>query len=101
MDAAEAANGRGGGVEKEKVPFTGLFGHADGTDVVLMLLGTLGSLANGASQPIMTVIFGQVIDAFGGATTADDVLRRVNKVMMSRRRYMAAIALLAYTSIYF
>jgi ATP-binding cassette subfamily B (MDR/TAP) protein 1 len=96
MDAAEAANGRGGGVEKEKVPFTGLFGHADGTDVVLMLLGTLGSLANGASQPIMTVIFGQVIDAFGGATTADDVLRRVNKVMRSRRRYMVAIALLIY-----
>jgi hypothetical protein len=44
-----------------------------------MLVGTVAALANGMSQPLMTVVFGDVIDAFGGATTAN-VLHRVNKV---------------------
>lgn len=93
MDAAGGAKGRdgvdkkeegsgsgnGGGDAGKKVPFTGLFRYADGTDVLLMLLGTVGALANGVSQPVMTVIFGQVINAFGDATI-DDVLNRVNQV---------------------
>jgi ATP-binding cassette subfamily B (MDR/TAP) protein 1 len=98
MDAAGGAKGRdgvekkeegngngngGGGDAGKKVPFTGLFRYADGTDVLLMVLGTVGALANGVSQPVMTVIFGQVINAFGDATT-DNVLHRVNQV--SRRR---------------
>nr|CAB3478029.1 unnamed protein product [Digitaria exilis] len=72
--------GNGGDAGDKKVSFTGLFRYADGTDVLLMLLGTVGALANGVSQPIMTIIFGQVIDAFGGAVAMDDVLHRVNKV---------------------
>ncbi|CAO2197982.1 unnamed protein product [Urochloa humidicola] len=76
----EEKKGNGGGDAGEKmVSFTGLFRYADGTDVLLMLLGTVGALANGITQPLMTVIFGQVINAFGGAAV-DDVLSRVNKV---------------------
>jgi ATP-binding cassette, subfamily B (MDR/TAP), member 1 len=63
----------------KKVSFTGLFRYADGTDMLLMLVGTVAAMANGVTQPLMTVIFGQVINAFGGATS-DDVLSRVNKV---------------------
>ncbi|CAD6230187.1 unnamed protein product [Miscanthus lutarioriparius] len=99
MDAAGGVKGRDG-VEKKgegngngsgnggdgdagkKVPFTGLFRYADGTDVLLMLLGTVGALANGVSQPVMTVIFGQVINAFGDATT-DNVLHRVNQAVLN------------------
>nr|CDM83826.1 unnamed protein product [Triticum aestivum] len=47
-----------------------------------MLVGTLAALANGVSQPLMTVIFGDMIDAFGGATS-DNVLHRVNKAVLS------------------
>jgi ATP-binding cassette subfamily B (MDR/TAP) protein 1 len=86
MDAAEAANGRDAGEEEsgrhEKVSFTGLFRYADGTDVLLMLVGTLASLANGMSQPLMTLFFGDALDAFGRATTGN-VLHRVNKVSPS------------------
>ncbi|PUZ55213.1 hypothetical protein GQ55_5G194300 [Panicum hallii var. hallii] len=93
MDAAAAPGGRdgekeekrgsgGGDVGDRRVSFTGLFRYADGTDVLLMLLGTVGALANGATQPIMTVIFGQVIDAFGGSVTMGDVLQRVNKAVL-------------------
>jgi ATP-binding cassette subfamily B (MDR/TAP) protein 1 len=84
VEKKEEGNGNGGGGDAgKKVPFTGLFRYADGTDVLLMVLGTVGALANGVSQPVMTVIFGQVINAFGDATT-DNVLHRVNQV--SRRR---------------
>ncbi|CAL4974577.1 unnamed protein product [Urochloa decumbens] len=77
------ANGGGGDAGDKKVSFTGLFRYADGTDVLLMVLGTVGALANGVSQPIMTVIFGQVINAFGGALSVDDVLGRVNKAVLN------------------
>jgi ATP-binding cassette subfamily B (MDR/TAP) protein 1 len=94
MDAAAAPGGRDGEEKEEKrgsgggdagdkrVSFTGLFRYADGTDVMLMLLGTVGALANGVTQPIMTLIFGQVIDAFGGSVAMGDVLQRVNKVSL-------------------
>ncbi|KAF0917807.1 hypothetical protein E2562_021479 [Oryza meyeriana var. granulata] len=96
MDAA--ANGRDGGEDKngkkeevrrkdegdagKAVPFTGLFRYADGTDLLLMAVGTVAALANGVSQPLMTVVFGQVINAFG-ETTMDSVLSRVNKAVLN------------------
>uniref|UniRef100_A0A453FAP0 Uncharacterized protein n=1 Tax=Aegilops tauschii subsp. strangulata TaxID=200361 RepID=A0A453FAP0_AEGTS len=85
MDAA--AKGRDGEEKKEgghgkRVSFTGMFRYADRTDQLLMLVGTLAALANGVSQPLMTVIFGDMIDAFGGATS-DNVLHRVNKAVLS------------------
>ncbi|VAH78656.1 unnamed protein product [Triticum turgidum subsp. durum] len=88
MDAAAAAAAKGrDGEEKEgghgkRVSFTGMFRYADRTDQLLMLVGTLAALANGVSQPLMTVIFGDMIDAFGGATS-DNVLHRVNKAVLS------------------
>uniref|UniRef100_A0A0E0FRQ3 MDR-like ABC transporter n=1 Tax=Oryza nivara TaxID=4536 RepID=A0A0E0FRQ3_ORYNI len=83
----KAKNGRDGEDKKKeedgdagkKVSFTGLFRYADGTDLLLMAVGTVAALANGVSQPLMTVIFGQVINAFGEATNGD-VLHRVNQV---------------------
>uniref|UniRef100_A0A453FA28 Uncharacterized protein n=1 Tax=Aegilops tauschii subsp. strangulata TaxID=200361 RepID=A0A453FA28_AEGTS len=66
----------------KRVSFTGMFRYADRTDQLLMLVGTLAALANGVSQPLMTVIFGDMIDAFGGATS-DNVLHRVNKAVLS------------------
>uniref|UniRef100_A0A8R7PTX5 ABC transmembrane type-1 domain-containing protein n=1 Tax=Triticum urartu TaxID=4572 RepID=A0A8R7PTX5_TRIUA len=59
-----------------------MFRYADRTDQLLMLVGTLAALANGVSQPLMTVIFGDMIDAFGGAT-GDNVLHRVNKAVLN------------------
>ncbi|KAG2591011.1 hypothetical protein PVAP13_5NG450640 [Panicum virgatum] len=96
MDAAAAPGGRRDGEEKKegekkgngagdagdkRVSFTGLFRYADGTDILLMLLGTVGALANGVTEPIMTLIFGRVIDAFGGGAT--EVLQHVNKAVLN------------------
>ncbi|KAJ1284941.1 hypothetical protein BS78_03G243800 [Paspalum vaginatum] len=86
MDAAGAAKGTdtGGGSDDagKKVSFAALFRYADRRDVLLMLVGTAAAPANGMAQPLMTVIFGQVINAFGGATT-DTVLHRVNKAVLN------------------
>ncbi|CAO1947845.1 unnamed protein product [Urochloa humidicola] len=89
MDAAVAAakgqeekKENGGGDAGKKVSFVGLFQHADGKDVVLMVVGTVAALGNGLTQPLMTVIFGQLINAFGGATT-ESILDRVIKVVLN------------------
>ena len=51
-------------------------------DMLLMVVGFVAALASGLTQPLMTVIFGQLINAFGGATT-ETILDRVTKVTQS------------------
>ncbi|KAL6848608.1 hypothetical protein ACP4OV_021191 [Aristida adscensionis] len=86
---ATAAAGEKGGEEENdknttmaKVPFHGLFRYANSTDVLLMLVGTVGALGSGMSWVIMTIIFGQLIDAFG-ATNADTILPSVSKAALN------------------
>ncbi|KAJ3676007.1 hypothetical protein LUZ60_003419 [Juncus effusus] len=64
------------------VPFHKLFAFADSKDVVLMVLGTVGSVANGTALPFMTILFGNLIDAFGGSMSQKDVVARVSKVAL-------------------
>ncbi|CAN6331337.1 unnamed protein product [Urochloa humidicola] len=64
------------------VPFYRLFAFADGADAALMSLGAVGAVANGAALPLMTVLFGRLIHAFGGAATSRDVLARVSAVSL-------------------
>jgi ATP-binding cassette subfamily B (MDR/TAP) protein 1 len=71
-----------GGAATPRVPFHRLFAFADCTDAVLMLLGALGAVANGAAMPFMTVLFGNLIDAFGGALSIHDVVERVSMVSL-------------------
>lgn len=73
------------GKEKEDhrpntVPFHKLFVFADSKDVVLMVLGTLGAIANGMTWPMTALLLGNMIDAFGGAANKHDVVKRVSKV---------------------
>ena len=51
----------------ETIPYTQLFRFASATDWVLIVFGTLSALAAGATQPMFAVLFGQLIDAFGGS----------------------------------
>ncbi|KAJ1687409.1 hypothetical protein LUZ63_018799 [Rhynchospora breviuscula] len=68
--------------DEGKVSMFKLFKFADSYDMALMVVGTIAALANGISQPMMTIIFGQTVDAFGGATS-NDVLDRVNKTVLN------------------
>jgi ATP-binding cassette, subfamily B (MDR/TAP), member 1 len=83
--AAAKAESRGDGkrpAAAPRVPFHRLFTFADCTDVMLMVLGALGAVANGAAMPFMTVLFGNLVNAFGGALSIHDVVNRVSWVSL-------------------
>jgi hypothetical protein len=56
-----------------------LFNFADKIDVTLMIIGTISAMANGLAQPLMTLIFGKIINAFGSSDPSD-VVKQVSKV---------------------
>ena len=66
--------------EDQKVAFHKLFTFADRLDVVLMIVGTLSAIANGLAQPLMTLIFGQLINSFG-ASDRSNIVKEVSKVI--------------------
>ncbi|XP_044976767.1 ABC transporter B family member 12-like [Hordeum vulgare subsp. vulgare] len=80
MDATAEASDEGKGDRPEKkVPLLGMFRYADRLDVLLMAVGSLGAVANGVSEPLISVLFGDVINSFGESTTST-VLGAVTKV---------------------
>ncbi|KAI3444983.1 hypothetical protein Pfo_001648 [Paulownia fortunei] len=63
------------------VPFYKLFSFADSKDKILMTVGTVAAIGNGLSQPLMSLIFGDLIDVFGKAQNKDTV-SEVSKVSL-------------------
>ncbi|CAN1186073.1 ABC transporter B family member 11 [Linum perenne] len=59
------------GGNAKTVRFTKLFSFADKTDVLLMVLGTIGSVANGFATPLRAVVLGKTIDSFGTMNQSD------------------------------
>ncbi|KAK7264797.1 hypothetical protein RJT34_32408 [Clitoria ternatea] len=69
-----------GNDEKAKtVPLYKLFSFADPLDHLLMFVGTVGAVGNGMSLPLMTLVFGSMINAFGGSRNTDNVVHDVSK----------------------
>ncbi|XP_048138825.1 ABC transporter B family member 4-like isoform X2 [Rhodamnia argentea] len=85
MSRAEAKDRPAKNKEDEKtnkVPFYKLFLFADFTDVVLMLVGTMGAVGNGLGLPLMAVLFGQLIDSFGTNQNNRNLVHLVSKVSL-------------------
>ncbi|KAH0698162.1 hypothetical protein KY289_015644 [Solanum tuberosum] len=72
-------NGEKKGDEDQKVSFYKLFSFADKFDVALMIIGTIGAIGNGLTQPLMTLIFGQLVNSFG-SSNSDEVVHKISKV---------------------
>ncbi|KAG2305223.1 hypothetical protein Bca4012_064296 [Brassica carinata] len=68
--------------EKTKTAFHKLFAFADSFDIILMILGTIGAVGNGLGFPIMTILFGDVIDVFGQNQNSSDVSDKIAKVAL-------------------
>ncbi|PNY10515.1 ABC transporter B family member 4-like protein [Trifolium pratense] len=69
--------------KQETVPFHKLFTFADSTDILLMVVGTIGAIGNGLGLPLMTLLFGQMINSFGSnQSNTDDVVQQVSKVSL-------------------
>ncbi|KAE8726810.1 ABC transporter B family member 21 [Hibiscus syriacus] len=89
--------GSEGKKEDEKtntVAFYKLFAFADSTDILLMIVGTIGAVGNGVCMPLMTVLFGDLIDSFGENQNDDRIVDTVSKVSL-RFVYLGAGALVA------
>ncbi|WJX90822.1 ABC transporter B member 11 [Trifolium repens] len=71
------------------VPLYKLFSFADSLDHLLMFVGTIGAIGNGISMPLMTLIFGNMINAFGGSSSTEEVVDEVSKVSL-KFVYLAA-----------
>ncbi|CAK8563877.1 unnamed protein product [Lathyrus sativus] len=90
MDADVASNEQVVDSDKRKakdestktVPLYKLFSFADPLDHLLMFVGTVGAIGNGISMPLMTLIFGNMINAFGGSTSTKEVVDEVSKVSL-------------------
>ncbi|KAF5185686.1 Abc transporter b family member, partial [Thalictrum thalictroides] len=67
-DKMEKGDGmQGNGKDTEKVSYYKLFTFADRLDIMLMIIGTISAIANGLAQPLMTLIFGKLINTFGSS----------------------------------
>ncbi|XP_006396374.2 ABC transporter B family member 3 isoform X2 [Eutrema salsugineum] len=64
------------------VPFYKLFAFSDSTDVLLMIVGSIGAIGNGLGFPLMTLFFGDLIDTVGSHLTNRDIVDIVSKVCL-------------------
>lgn len=78
-DGENSSTGHEKKINDQKIPFYKLFSFADRLDVALMIIGTICAIANGLAQPLMTLIFGQMINSFG-AVDRQHVVKEVSKV---------------------
>ncbi|KAI9343422.1 P-loop containing nucleoside triphosphate hydrolase protein [Zopfochytrium polystomum] len=67
-------------VAPPKIPYRRLFRYARTFDYVLMVFGVFFAMVVGVSQPLMSIVFGQIMDAlvtypFSSSPTRDDDLR--------------------------
>lgn len=70
------------GESNKTVPFYKLFSFADSWDCLLMVVGAISAVGNGISMPLMTILIGDAIDAFGGnVDNKQAVVHQVSKVM--------------------
>ncbi|VYS69496.1 unnamed protein product [Arabidopsis thaliana] len=88
--AEKAKKKKNGGGGNQRIAFYKLFTFADRYDIVLMVIGTLSAMANGLTQPFMSILMGQLINVFG-FSDHDHVFKEVSKVAV-KFLYLAAYA---------
>ncbi|CAM8890594.1 unnamed protein product [Rhodiola kirilowii] len=57
------------GKNANSVPLYKLFSFADSKDVFLMIVGSVAASGNGVCSPLMTILMGKTINAFGGGSS--------------------------------
>ncbi|KAK4441855.1 ABC transporter B family member 11 [Sesamum alatum] len=68
MDVSDEGSRKEKAEEKQAtntVPFYKLFTFADSMDKILMIVGSIGAIGNGLCMPLMTILFGELVDSFG------------------------------------
>ncbi|KAK7840769.1 abc transporter b family member 4 [Quercus suber] len=73
------SNGNAEAKKSKTIPLHKLFSFADSTDITLMIFGTIGAIANGLGTPLMTIVFGDLIDSFGNNK---NIVHEVSKISL-------------------
>lgn len=82
LPATKSAEAVKGGPAKS-VSFRRLFTYADKLDVICIVVGTLGAVAMGAAMPLLTLLFGRLINAFGNnSSDPNELYKQVKTVRM-------------------
>ncbi|KAE9453920.1 hypothetical protein C3L33_14178, partial [Rhododendron williamsianum] len=71
------------------VPLYKLFAFADSVDVALMIVGTIGAIGNGMCMPLMSVLLGEIINAFGKNQNNNDIIVHVISKVALKYVYLA------------
>ncbi|KAL4603939.1 hypothetical protein ACB092_10G159700 [Castanea dentata] len=80
---AEKSSSIDGEEKTQTVPLLKLFSFADSTDVALMIVGTVGAIASGLGMPLMTILFGQMINSFGTNQSSNtEIVSIISKVSL-------------------
>ncbi|KAJ0080014.1 hypothetical protein Patl1_23495 [Pistacia atlantica] len=66
-----------------KLPYYKLYSFANFTDFVLIGVGTIGAIGNGMCMPLMTLIFGNLVNAYGENEDTKKVVDEVSKVSLN------------------
>ncbi|MQL71843.1 hypothetical protein Taro_004156 [Colocasia esculenta] len=82
MDNNASEKGKKEDKAKDIVPYYKLFSFADSTDILLMIVGSLGAVANGLALPVMTILFGDLMNSFGQTPDIRQVVDKVSKVSL-------------------
>lgn len=71
--------------EKEEntqvLPYYKLYSFADLTDFVLIGVGTIAAIGNGICMPLLTLLMGNLVNAFGQNSNIKQVVDEVSKVL--------------------
>ncbi|CAG8544756.1 10017_t:CDS:10 [Ambispora leptoticha] len=89
---------------KQKIKLSQLFRFATFTDKLLMILGSVGAMGNGASYPLMTILFSGIIQAYLDFTaqilkdpsSAKNARDALNDDLRKNLIYLLALALGAF-----
>ncbi|XP_031402386.1 ABC transporter B family member 4-like isoform X2 [Punica granatum] len=65
-----------------RVPHYKLFSFADPVDYLLMVVGSIAAVGNGISIPLMTIVFGEVVNSFGQNSDSERTINAVSKVSL-------------------
>jgi hypothetical protein len=79
-----------------KVPFMQLFKFADAYDKLLMVLGFLGAVGDGATTPGMLFVMSGLINVFGQKQTTTNFMHEISKYAL----YFVYIAIGAFVACY-
>ena len=72
------------------MPFFSLFRFADNFDILMMVIGTIGALALGASTPVFILIWGEFTDVFG---LAPDLIVEEARLQMIKFAELGSVTL--------